>query len=142
MLFKLRNLNKSFQAFANGTTIVIENGPGTATEYASSASQWIQEGYESQIIGTTAEVKECVVCSNPYGPMRRDPGSGHHICSQCDTASQKQHQRPIHRGQKPKPAVVSFTIILVHLILKLLVFTISAIRSAAYRCYVCQLPNK
>lgn len=98
--------SKNFQAFANGTTIVIENGPGGA-EYGGNTHQWIQEGFDPQIVGTSTEVKECVGCSNTYGPMRRDPGSGHYICNTCEGNNQRiHHQRPMHRGQKPKPAVV------------------------------------
>jgi len=91
-------------AFTNGTTIVIEN-PSGAGEFSGNSHQWIQEGYESQIVGTPGDVKECVVCSSTYGPMRRDQSSGHYICQQCEINNQRMHQRPINRGQKPKPAI-------------------------------------
>lgn len=79
---------------------MIENGGGP--EYV--PQQWIQEGYEPHMVNAN-EVKECVVCSNNYGPLLRRDSSGHYVCSNCANTSMM--QRPPHRGQKAKPSAVS-----------------------------------
>lgn len=100
---------KHFVTQGFGQTIVVEN-PGNTTEYVTNGHQWpsipINEPYESQLLSSGPEFKECVNCSTSQASYWRRE-NGHSICNSCSYPRQNPAMtRATHRNQKAKQATV------------------------------------
>ncbi|KAG4078359.1 hypothetical protein HA402_013069 [Bradysia odoriphaga] len=89
-----------------GQTIVVENSGNTTTEYVTNGHQWpslpISEPYESQLLSSGQEFKECVNCSTSQASFWRRE-NGHSLCNSCSYPRQNLPlTRATHRNQKAK----------------------------------------
>lgn len=65
--------------------------------------QWI-ESYESQMINTSSEIKECVACAQSVTSLWRRDMSGNSLCNACALHTRKHPGEPRNpnRNQKSK----------------------------------------
>lgn len=91
---------------------MVEN-PGNTAEYVTNGHQWpsipINEPYDSQLLPSGPEFKECVNCSTSQASYWRRE-NGHSLCNSCSYPRQNPAlTRVTHRNQKAKQTTVRRT---------------------------------